>query len=177
MRRVLSALAVSLALHVALGALVPVVVYKLTLELFGSWRSAIAAGLIFAFYPAAIAVSLGARVETPFLLAFGIGLIALVRAWRPDGRVRHAVCAGLAITLASALRYEAWMLIPFLTLLLVRHPKRGDADLRAAASVAGSRRPVSLQQFHHLAVPAPGRPRQRRGPRRVVGQVRPGAPP
>ncbi len=121
-----------LALHVVLGALVPVVVYRLTIELFGNLRSAIAAGLIFAFYPAAIAVSLGARVETPFLLLFGIGLIALVRAWRPDGQVRHAVCAGLAITLASALRYEAWMLMPFLTLLLVRHPKRAIAFLATA---------------------------------------------
>ncbi len=121
-----------LVLHVALGALVPIVVYRLTLELFGSHRSAIAAGLIFAFYPVAIDVSLGARVETPFVLSFGIGLFALVRAWRPDGQVRHAVVAGLAITLASALRYEAWILMPFLTLMLIRHPRRAAAFLATA---------------------------------------------
>src|SRR5881394_1254898 len=32
-----------------------------------------------------------------------------------------------------------------------------------------------LQQFHNLVVSTPGRPGQRRGPRRIVGQVRLGA--
>jgi hypothetical protein len=121
-----------MALHVAIGAMVPIAVYRLTFELFGSHRSAITAGLIFAFYPAAIDVSLGARVETPFLLSFGIGLVALVRAWRPDGQIRHAVVAGLAITVAAMLRYEAWILLPFLTLLLIRHPRRAAAFLATA---------------------------------------------
>ncbi len=121
-----------MVMHACIGALVPVVVYRLTYELFGSHRSATAAGLVFAFYPAAIAVSLGARVETPFLLLFGIGLIALVRAWRADGEMRHAVFAGLAITLASMLRYEAWILMPFLALLLISHPGRAAAFLATA---------------------------------------------
>lgn len=121
-----------LVLHVAIGSLLPIIVYQLSLELFGSRRSALAAGLIFAFYPAAIAVSLGARVETPFMLFFGLGLIGLVRAWRPDGRLSHAVFAGFMVTLASMLRYEAWMLLPFLTLLLVHRPKLAAAFVATA---------------------------------------------
>ncbi len=121
-----------IALHVAIGSIIPVIACRMTLDLFGNRRSAIAAGLIFAMYPAAIAVSLGARAETPFMLFFGLGLLGLVQAWRPDGRISHALLAGLAITLASMLRYEAWLLLPFLTLLLVKKPKLAAAFLITA---------------------------------------------
>lgn len=112
-----------LALHVLIGSLIPVIAYRLTLELFGSQRSAVVAGSIFAVYPAAIAVSLGARAETPFLLFLGLGLIFLARAWRPGGRMTDAVLAGLAVTVGSAIRYEAWLLLPFLGVLLIGKPK------------------------------------------------------
>lgn len=121
-----------IALHMVIGSLIPILAYRLTFDLFGSRRSAIAAGLIFAFYPAAIAVSLGARAETPFMLFLGLGLIGIARAWRPDGRLVHALFAGLAVTLASMLRYEAWLLLPFLTLLLVRRPRLAAAFLATA---------------------------------------------
>ena len=121
-----------LAMHVAIGSLVPVIVCQWTLDLFGSRRSAIAAGLIFAFYPAAIAVSLGARAETPFMFFMGLGLIGLVRAWRPDGRYSQALLAGLAVTLASMLRYEAWLLLPFLLIPFAKRPKLAAAFLATA---------------------------------------------
>ena len=121
-----------IALHVVIGSLLPVVVYRLTFELFGDRRSAIAAGIIFAVYPGAIAVSLGAQAEAPFMLFLGLGLIGLVRAWRPDGRISHALFAGLSITLASMLRYEAWLILPFLALLFVRRPKIGAVFVATA---------------------------------------------
>jgi len=123
-----------LALHVVLGSFVAVIAYQLTLELFGERRAALAAGLIFAVYPAALAVSLGARAETPFMFFLGLAMIGLVRAWRPDGRLSHAAFAGIAATLASALRYEAWLLLPFLVLVLLigRKPKHAAVFLAIA---------------------------------------------
>lgn len=114
-------------LHVAIGVVTPIVMYRWTLELFRSERAAMAAGLILAVYPAAIGVSLGALSETPFMLFLGLALLYLARAWRPDGTLRDAAVAGLAMTLASMLRYEAWVLLPFLAVLLVRRPQRAAA--------------------------------------------------
>ncbi len=120
------------ALHIAMGSLIPLIMYRLTLELFASSRAALAAGLIFAVYPAAIVVSVGALAETPFMLLLGLGLIYLVRAWRPEGRIADAVLAGLAITFASMIRYEAWMLMPFLAVPLLRRPKRAAIFIAVA---------------------------------------------
>lgn len=121
-----------LALHVAIGALTPLVMYRWTLELFHSRRGAMAAGLILAVYPAAIGVSLGSLSEVPLMLLLGLALLWLTRAWRPEGSILDAALAGLALTLASMLRYEAWVLLPFLTVLLLRHPKRAAAFSAAA---------------------------------------------
>ena len=66
------------------------------------------------------------------MLFLGLGLIGLVRAWRPEGRISHALFAGLSITLASMLRYEAWLILPFLALLFVRRPKIGAVFVATA---------------------------------------------
>lgn len=116
-----------IVLHIAIGALTPLVMYRWTLELFRSERAAMAAGLILAVYPAAIGVSLGPLSEAPFMLFLGLALLYLTRAWRPEGSIRDAALAGLAMTFASMLRYEAWVLLPFLAVLLLRHPKRAAA--------------------------------------------------
>jgi len=113
-----------LILHVVLGAVVPVVVYQLALELFGSQRGALLAGLAFAVYPTGMLVSLAPLSETPFILFLGIALLLVARARRPDRRLRDATLAGVSIGLATMLRYEAWMLLPFLTLLLLDRPKQ-----------------------------------------------------
>jgi hypothetical protein len=107
------------ALHIFLGSLIPVVVYKLALELLRSPRAALLAGLAFAVYPMAILISLEAHPEVPFLLLLATGLLFLVRARRPQASSWNAAAAGLAVGLASMVRYEAWMLMPFLTLILL----------------------------------------------------------
>jgi len=112
-----------IALHVVLGAMVPVVVFLLALEMFGDRRAALLAGLAFAAYPTAIGVSILPRSETPFILLLGAALVLLMRARRPDGRVTHAFAAGLFVGLASMLRYEVWMLLPILALFLFRRPR------------------------------------------------------
>jgi hypothetical protein len=104
-------------LHVALGALVPLVVYLFTREEFGSRGGALAAAIAFALYPVAILNSLSARSETPFVLLAAIAILALSRTRRGEG-LGWAVGAGIAMTLAAMLRYEGWMLIPPLAVIL-----------------------------------------------------------
>ncbi len=110
-------------LSVLLGALAAVVVYFLALEIFRARRAALVTGLAFAFYPTAVAVSLFALSEPPFILFLGLGLLFIVRATRPGGTVRDALLAGIAIGLASMLRFESWFILPFLALAVVRRPK------------------------------------------------------
>jgi hypothetical protein len=64
------------------------------------------------------------------LLAFGLRY--LVRSWRAGGTIGEAVTAGLALTLASALRYEIWMILPFLAAPLLPQWKKLFAFVGAA---------------------------------------------
>ena len=111
-------------LHVVIGSIAPVGVYLLARELFGSNRAALLAGLAFAVYPIAISNSLAPKSETPFVMFMAFGLYFLARARRTDARLRSAVAAGICIGLGTMLRYEAWMLLPFMALLLVHRPQR-----------------------------------------------------
>jgi hypothetical protein len=104
-------------LHVGLGALVPLVVYLFTREEFGSRGGALAAAVAFAIYPVAILNSLSVRSETPFVLLVGLAMLALSRTRRGEG-LGWAVVAGIAMTLAAMLRYEGWMLILPLAVIL-----------------------------------------------------------
>lgn len=106
-------------LHILFGGLASVFMYRLALEMFRSPRAALLAGVGFAMYPIAIAGSLEAHAELPCLAFLLFGLRYLVRASRPEGTVRDALIAGVGITLASALRYEVWMILPFLLLPLL----------------------------------------------------------
>jgi hypothetical protein len=107
------------ALHILCGCLTAFIVCKLAFELFGSVRAALLTGFAAAVYPMAVLGSLEAHSEVVFGLFLAGGLLFLVRAWRPSGALRDAVLAGVCITLASMLRYEAWLLLPFLALPLL----------------------------------------------------------
>jgi hypothetical protein len=117
------------ALHILCGALAAVFIYKLTAELFGAGRAALLGGLAFAVYPMAIMTSLEAHAELIFVMFLALALWFLVRAWRPNGRTSDAVLAGLSMTLACMLRYEGWLLLPFLTLPLIPRWKQIAAFL------------------------------------------------
>jgi len=69
-------------------------------------------------YPVAIHYGLVAMTEIPYIFFIALALLALSHARSENGNWKHALSAGLIITMASALRYEAWGLIPFLGLLL-----------------------------------------------------------
>jgi hypothetical protein len=104
-------------LHVGLGALLPPLLYLFTRREFGSRAGALLAGAATALYPVAILNSLSVRSETPFAVLLVLAMLALSKV-----RERHALpwaaLAGAALTLAGGLRYEAWMLMPFLALVL-----------------------------------------------------------
>jgi hypothetical protein len=119
-------------LHAIVGALIAPVVYELAFAMFRAPRSAVLTGLAFAVYPAAVASSLFAISEPPFMLFLALGLLFLVRAQQAPDSVREPVLAGIAIGLASMLRFEAWMLLPFLALPLLRRPRQLLAFLAPA---------------------------------------------
>lgn len=77
----------------------------------------------FLFYPVAFRNSLMALSETPcaFFIALSLLFISLSR--KENGSWKHALMAGLSLTLATMLRYEAWILIPLFGIILWKKPK------------------------------------------------------
>lgn len=112
-----------IVLHVGFSVATILAIYAFTTFEFRSSRAAILAALMWALYPLAIRLSIDIRSET--ISAFFIGLcmvfIALARNQTPSWP--YAIAAGVCLTSAAALRYEAWMLIPFFGLLLIKKPK------------------------------------------------------
>jgi 4-amino-4-deoxy-L-arabinose transferase-like glycosyltransferase len=120
-------------LHLAIGAAAPAVVDLFTAREFGDRNAALATGIAFALYPVGILTSLEALAEAPFALLLALALLALSRAREPSADWRHAAAAGLALTVAAMLRYEAWMLTPFLGLVLWPRRRLVAAFVAAAA--------------------------------------------
>src|SRR6266540_2099251 len=89
----------------------------------GESRAALLVGLTYAVYPIAIRNGVSVRSETPFVFFLLLAMIGLARARGEAGAWRHAAAGGIALTLASMLRYEAWMLLPLLALPLRRRPR------------------------------------------------------
>ena len=78
----------------------------------------------FMLFPLAFRNSLMALSDTPFALLLATSLLPLARARDDDGTIGHTVLAGLLVTLSAGVRYEGWVLIPFLALVLWRRPGR-----------------------------------------------------
>jgi hypothetical protein len=100
-----------------------VAMYPFVLAQFESRRAALLVALAFAMYPIAIRNGVSVRSETPFALFLLFAMTGVTLARRDQGSWRHAAFGGLALTLASMLRYEGWMLTPFFAMLLWRKPK------------------------------------------------------
>ena len=112
---------------VALGILFSVasaaVMYGFVQVEFASPRAAVLVALTYALYPIAIRNGVSVRSETPFAFFLLLAMAGVARARRSDGSWRHAAAAGLALTGASMLRYEGWMLIPLIAVLLRHRPR------------------------------------------------------
>lgn len=112
---------------VALGVLVsvatPAVMYAFVQVEFASRRAALLVALTYALYPIAIRNGVSVRSETPFAFFLVLAMLGVAYARRADGSWRHAAAGGLALTVASMLRYEGWMLTPLIAVLLRHRPR------------------------------------------------------
>ena len=103
------------------GVATAVPLYLLTREQF-SENGALFVALAYLFYPVAVRNSLMAVSEIPFGFFAVCAFLFVSRARRESGTIVQALFAGLFLTLAAALRYEAWALIPLFALFLLRKP-------------------------------------------------------
>ncbi len=111
------------ALGIGLSVAAAVAMYVFVRTELESSRAALLVALSYAVYPIAIRNGVSVRSETPFALSLLLSMMAISLARREGGSWRHAAAGGLALTLASMLRYEGWMLTPLLGVLLWRKPK------------------------------------------------------
>ncbi|MBX5484760.1 MAG: glycosyltransferase family 39 protein [Myxococcaceae bacterium] len=112
------------------GVLSVVPLFSLSRRLFG-WKSGLVAGLGLAAWGIHIQLSTVAASEALALFLVLCTLAWFARGWE-EGRVRPLFAAAFFLNLACATRYEAWLLIPLLTLLLAL----GDRDRIAAITRA-----------------------------------------
>lgn len=105
-------------LHVLFGVGAAVLFYVFVRLEFAGPNSALLVGLAFALYSVLLRASVAVRAESPFVF-FGLAcMVLLALARKREHPIAWAAAAGLMLTLASALRYEGWMLTPLLALLL-----------------------------------------------------------
>lgn len=110
-------------LHIVFSVATPILLYFFTRNEFGNNRASILVAFTFLFYPLAISNSLVVTAETPFVFFLVLCLLFLSKARRDQDSWKHAMGAGISLTLAGMLRYEGWMLIPLLATSLYRGPK------------------------------------------------------
>ena len=114
-------------LNILFAVLTAIPLYWFSHREFGQ-KSSIAAGAItataFMVYPLAFRNSLMALSDTPFTLLLAASLPLLSYARAKNGTLWQAALAGLFISLAAGIRYEGWVLIPFMAVILWRYPKR-----------------------------------------------------
>lgn len=100
-------------------------------------RTAWPATLLFAVFPTHLRASATGLAEVPYLLLFVAGLLALFAAEK-DRRFNRwglVVLAAAAITGAGMLRFEAWLFLPVLCLLLWRRSFAQAAVFGALAAI------------------------------------------
>jgi len=116
--RVIPPILLSIAFSVA--TVIPM--YFFTKKEFGEGAS-LFVSCVYLFYPVAVRNSLMAVSEVPFVLFVGLSLPLLSMSRHENGSWKHALGAGLALTLAAMLRYEAWVLSPLMWTLLWKKPR------------------------------------------------------
>lgn len=112
------------------GVLSVLPLFFLTRRLFG-WKAGLVSGLAFAAWGMHVQLSTTAASESLALFTLLMTLSFFASGWE-DGRIRPLFGAALFLNLACATRYDAWLLIPLLALLLAF----GDKDRLAAATRA-----------------------------------------
>jgi hypothetical protein len=106
--------------NILLGSALVFPVFAFVRRLSGD-ATAAAVVLIVAFEPLVFRNSLQGLSEVPFFFFTACALNSLSAAQNTIGRAscRHAAIAGLCLTVAAGMRYEAWLLIPLLAGILM----------------------------------------------------------
>jgi 4-amino-4-deoxy-L-arabinose transferase-like glycosyltransferase len=99
------------------GVLSVIPLYLLTRRMFG-WRAGLVAGLAFAAWGMQVQFSTTAVSEAMSLFLI-LGTLAAFARGCDDGRLRPLFVAAVLLNLACATRYDAWLLVPLLCVLLV----------------------------------------------------------
>ena len=94
-----------------------VMMYFLCAQLFKNSLVALLSMFLFAVSPAAIWLSSTPLTEMPYTLLVLVFLTAFIRYWETD-RYRYLILSALILSLASGLRFEAWVLTGLFGLLL-----------------------------------------------------------
>lgn len=111
-----------IALNIVFSVATAIPLYFFTKNEFGekySWFVSCA----FLFCPLAFVNSLMALSETTFTFFVAVSLYFVSQARKNYGTWHHALFAGLSLTLAAHTRYEGWILIPLLGILLWKKPQ------------------------------------------------------
>jgi 4-amino-4-deoxy-L-arabinose transferase-like glycosyltransferase len=124
------------------GVLTVVPLAVLTRRLFG-WRAAVWAGVGLACWGLHIQLSTTAASEALSLLLTVSSLSAFAAGWQ-ERRTWPLVAAGLLLTLACAVRYDAWMLAPLLAALLASQEGERRAAVRRALLFSAACLPFPL---------------------------------
>jgi hypothetical protein len=95
--------------------------------------SALFTACFYLAYPVAFRYGLVALSEVPYIFFIALAMLQLSYARDENGNWKHALLAGIFVTLAGSLRYEAWGLTPFLGLLLWKKWKSMLVFLSAAS--------------------------------------------
>ncbi|HZA49627.1 MAG TPA: glycosyltransferase family 39 protein, partial [Myxococcaceae bacterium] len=118
------------AVSLLFGVLSVIPLYFLTRRLLG-WKAGLTAGLAFAAWGIHVQLSTTASSDSLALFLVLCVLHYYAKA-REDGRLAHLFKAAVFLNLACATRYEAWLLVPLLSALLLF----GDRDRVAALTRA-----------------------------------------
>ncbi len=105
-------------LHILMATVSVIPLYYFTRNVFNR-KGAFYAGLIFALCPILIRNSFQPLAGVPYAFFVLWAMYFISEAGRRDWPFSFAAFAGLSMTLAGALRYEAWVLIALFTLLLL----------------------------------------------------------
>lgn len=107
-----------IGLNIVLSVATAGILYAFTRREFSREASLLVAAA-YLFYPVAFRNSLQSLAETLFVFLAGIAVLLLPVSGGP-GAWRRALAAGAFLTLAGAVRYEGWVLIPLLGLLMLK---------------------------------------------------------
>jgi hypothetical protein len=107
-----------LALNILCAVLTVIPLYGFALNLFGSRKGAVFTSLLYVFSPIVLWTSMQALSEVSYGFFLACAIYALSEAPREQRGYRTAIVGGLLITCAAALRYEAWVIIATLTLVV-----------------------------------------------------------